>query len=102
MAIVTLAISGKHFQIACNDGEEERLKSAAAILSDRIDHLKSASPKAGSELLLIMCALGLQDEVATLRDKLAKAGDSGEDERVAETLSTIAGYLESLAKKVAK
>lgn len=101
MAIVTLAISGKNFQIACNDGEEERLQSAASILSNKMDHLKSASPKASAELLLIMCALGFQDEVVTLRDKLVKMGDTGEDEKVAETLSTIAGYLESLAKKVA-
>ena len=102
MAIVTLAISGKNFQIACNDGEEERLKSAANTLSSRIDNLKGSNVKANSELLLIMCALSLQDEVVTLRDKLTKMGDNGEDEKVAETLSTIAGYLESLAKKVSR
>lgn len=102
MAVVTLVISGKNFQIACNDGEEERLQSAASVLSSKMDHFRSTSPKASTDMLLIMCALGFQDEVLTLREKLSKMGDTGEDEKVAETLSTIAGYLESLAKKVVK
>jgi cell division protein ZapA (FtsZ GTPase activity inhibitor) len=102
MSVVTITISGKQFQLACNDGEEGRLKAAASTLSSNIDHLKGASPKANSELLLIMCALGMQDEIESLKDKLIRMGDTGEDEKVAETLSTIAGYLESLAKKVAR
>ncbi len=100
MAVVTVAINGKNFQLACNDGEEGRLKSAASILSGSIDTLKATSPRAGADLLLIMCALGLQDQVETLNRKLEQIGNPKEDEKVAETLSTIAGYLESLAKKV--
>jgi cell division protein ZapA len=102
MAVVTVVINNKHFQIACNDGEEERLKSVALTLGTKMDKLKDFSPKATTELLLVMCALGLQDEVTVLQNRLAKMGDTGEDERVAETLSTIAGYLESLAQKITK
>jgi cell division protein ZapA (FtsZ GTPase activity inhibitor) len=102
MAVVTIVINDKHFQISCSDGEEERLKAAGLILGNKIDHLKGLSPKTTTEFLLIICALGLQDEVTSLQNKLTKMGDTGEDEKVAETLSTIAGYLESLAQKIAR
>ncbi|MES2214759.1 MAG: cell division protein ZapA [Pseudomonadota bacterium] len=102
MAIVTVVINDKNFQIACNDGEEARLQSAGDTLRSKIDALKAISPRATTEFLLVMCALGLQDEVTSLQNKLTNMGDTGEDDKVAETLSTIAGYLESLAEKIAK
>jgi cell division protein ZapA (FtsZ GTPase activity inhibitor) len=100
MAVVTIVINGKNFQIACNDGDERRLESAAFALNDKVGQLKSGSPQASTDLLLIMCALGLQDEVATLKSKLDKDVSAKDDEQVAQTLSTIAGYLEGLAKKI--
>ena len=100
MAVVTIAINGKNFQLSCNDDEEERLTSASSILGEKVDNLKNLNPRASTELLLVMCAVGLQDEVVTLKSRLARVGDDTEDEKVAATLSTIADYLESLAKKI--
>ncbi len=102
MSVVTILINGKHIQIACNDGEEDRVKAAGKVLSNKIDLLRSGNPKITTEYLLVICALGLQDEISTLQSKLTRMGDTGEDEKVAETLSTIAGYLESLAQKIAR
>ncbi len=99
MSIVTITINNKQFQIACNDGQEELLQSAANKLSENIDLVRDASPKASTELLLIMCALGLQDENSTLRNKLDNTGFN-DNEKLSETLSTIAGYLEELANKI--
>lgn len=101
MSIVTITINNKQFQIACNDGQEELLASAASKLSEQIDTVKEASPKAPTELLLIMCALGLQDDNSNLRSKLGNTGHD-DNEKLSETLSTIAGYLEELANKISK
>jgi hypothetical protein len=49
--------------------------------------------------LLILCALGLQDENSNLRSKLDNTGFN-DNEKLSETLSTIAGYLEELAVKI--
>jgi cell division protein ZapA len=99
MSIVTITINNKQFQIACNDGQEELLKSAANKLSDNLEMIKNVSPKASTELLLILCALGLQDENSNLRSKLDNTGFN-DNEKLSETLSTIAGYLEELAVKI--
>lgn len=101
MSVVTITINNKKFQIACNDGQEALVQSAAQTLSDNIDNLKSASPSASTELLLIMCALGLQDDNSSLRSKLGNA-DLEDTDKLSNTLSTIAGYLEELANKISK
>ncbi len=52
-----------------------------------------------------MSALSLQEQVQNLTNKIAKIdGDKipCEEEKFAETLSTIAGYLEELARKIGK
>jgi len=101
MSIVTITINNKQFQIACNDGQEELVQSAAVKLSENVDLIKRASPTASTELLLIMCALGLQDDNSNLRNKLSDKGWD-DNEKLSETLSTIAGYLEELANKISR
>ncbi|MGV2432831.1 MAG UNVERIFIED_CONTAM: hypothetical protein LVQ98_05895 [Rickettsiaceae bacterium] len=48
-----------------------------------------------------MCALSLQDDNSSLRERLGNV-DLDDDKKLSETLSTIAGYLEELANKIAK
>lgn len=52
-----------------------------------------------------MSALSLQEQVQNLTNKIAKIDGANippEEEKFAETLSTIAGYLEGLARKIGK
>lgn len=102
MAIVTIQINSKPFQISCTDGEEVRVTNAATVISNKISQLKQASPTASTELLLVMVALGLQDELKIMSDIVNRSKTPGEDEKVAETLTTIANYLETIAQKIAK
>ncbi|MGV2431986.1 MAG UNVERIFIED_CONTAM: cell division protein ZapA [Rickettsiaceae bacterium] len=101
MSIITITINNKKFQIGCNDGQENLVQNAAIKLSERIEMLKRVNPGASNELLLIMCALGLEDDNSSLREKLGNV-DLDDDKKLSETLSTIAGYLEDLANKIAK
>lgn len=101
MSVVTITLNNKHFQIGCNDGEESLLQSAAEKLQHRLEAMRLESPKATTELLLIFCALALQDENTELCTKLDSTGYS-DDEKISETLSTIANYLDELAKKITK
>jgi len=101
MSVVTITLNNKQFQIACNDGEEALLQNAAEKLHNRIEEMRSQSPKAMTELLLIFCALALQDENTELYNKLDHSGYS-DDTKISKTLSTIANYLDELAKKITK
>lgn len=99
MSIVTITINNKNFQICCNDGQEDLVQKAAGKLSDKIEALKSSNSNASNELLLIMCALGLQDENSSLRKGVAP--DSVE-EQLSDQLSLIHKHVDGLAKRVAK
>lgn len=102
MSVVTITINNKPFQIACSDGEEARVKNAAHILSEKLSVLKQVNSTASHDLLLIMIALGLQDEVHVLKSRLDKSGESTDGEQISETLSTMAKYLETIAQKIGK
>jgi len=107
MSIVTITLNNKNFQLACNDGDgsEEQLRNLAALLNEKIIEIKHANPSASFELLLVMTALSLQDQIQVLTPKLgvaSSAKNNYEDEKFAETLSTIAHYLENLAKKIGR
>jgi cell division protein ZapA len=105
MSIVTITLNNKNFQLSCSDGSEEQLYALANELNNKIIEVKHGNPSASSELLLVMTALSIQDQVRILSSKLNKITgikDNNEDEKFAETLTTIAGYLENLAKKIGK
>lgn len=100
MSIVTITINNKQFQIGCNDGQEEMLENAANKLDEKLQILKKASPTASTELLLIMCGLGLQDDNSSLRDQLGKGEINNPDaEELSKLLSTVSNQLENLANK---
>lgn len=104
MPIITITLNNKKFQLACNEGAEEQIHNLTFKLNEQVIELKKTSPSASFELLLVMTALRLQDQVQTLHNKLGVTNDNSynPDEKFAETLSTIAGYLESLAQKIGK
>jgi len=105
MSIVTITLSNKNFQLYCNNGEEEELLSLAAKLNNKITELKAVNPAASFELLLVMTLLNCQAEITNLTDKFEKNSlhkNNQDEEKFAETLTTIAGYLENLARKMGK
>jgi hypothetical protein len=79
MSLVTITLGNKSFQLAVSDES--------------------------FDLLMVILALSLQEQIQDLSHRIAKI-DSGsvpyEEEKFAETLTTIAGYLENLAKKIGK
>jgi len=106
MSIVTITLNNKNFQLLCNDDSETQLIELASKLDAKITEIKMANPSSSFELLLVMVALNLQDQTQNLNNKLDKINGSknndDEDEKFAETLSTIALYLENLAQKIGK
>ncbi|AAU04198.1 cell division protein ZapA [Rickettsia typhi] len=105
MPIVTVTLNNKSFQLYCNNGDEEELLSLADQLNDKIAEIKLNSPTASFDLLLVMASLNAQAEIAILTEKLYKNGfqkNHYEEEKFTETLTTIASYLENLARKMEK
>lgn len=105
MSIVTITLNNKNFQLSCDTGAEEQLRNLGESLNNRMLEIKRANPSASFELLLVMAALSIQDQLESMTAKFGKISsdkDPHEEEQFAQTLSTIAEYLENLAKKIGK
>ena len=76
MADITIAIGGREFEVACKDGEEHFLHSAAAMLDVEASALNDALGRMPETRMLLMAGLMLADKTASLEDQL-KVGTGG-------------------------
>ncbi|MCW8842563.1 MAG: cell division protein ZapA [Rhodobacteraceae bacterium] len=122
MPEVEIHIGGRTFEVACQDGEQHFLQSAAKLLDDEAQVLTSQIGRIPEARMLLMAGLMLADKTAGLEDKLraveAQLAEAQEElqalkdagpERVevavippevTDTLAELAARAESLADRV--
>ena len=97
MASVELEIGGRKYAIACRDGEEEHLRSVAAIVNRKARDAETALGSLGEARQLLFASLLLADEVKEARAGNAPAFEPEPDPAVADALERLADRMESLA-----
>ncbi len=75
MPQVEVAIGGRTFEVACQEGEEHYLHSAAAMLNEEAEHLSSQIGRMPESRMLLMAGLMLADKTAVLEEKVKEATD---------------------------
>ncbi len=73
MPQVEIAIGGRTFEVACQEGEEHFLHSAAAMLNTEATHLSEQIGRMPEARMLLMAGLMLADKTANLEDKVREA-----------------------------
>lgn len=73
MAEVRVSIGGRDFEVACHDGEEHFLQSAALLLDNEASALNEALGRMPETRMLLMSGLMLADKTASLEDQLKNA-----------------------------
>jgi cell division protein ZapA len=73
MPEVTIEIGGRHFEVACQDGEEHFLRSAEKLLNDEAIVLQEQIGHMPEPRMLLMSALMLADKTAALQEKLTQS-----------------------------
>jgi cell division protein ZapA len=74
MASVDVSINGRNYQIACENGEEDRLSQLAAFVDERVQELVLAVGQAGDSRLLVMASLLIADELYEAQRTLDRHG----------------------------
>ncbi|MEY4697435.1 MAG: hypothetical protein RIT14_1863 [Pseudomonadota bacterium] len=115
MPDLTITIGGREFQVACQEGEEHYLHSAAAMLDAEAQPLMAQMGRLPEARLLLMCGLMLADKTAAVEDELRRLKarlaevEARPEQRVevpvippqvAETLAEIAARTEALAARI--
>lgn len=70
MPEITIAIGGRQFEVACQEGEEHYLQAAAKMLDDEAQVLSDQVGRMPEARMLLMAGLMLADKTASFEDKV--------------------------------
>jgi cell division protein ZapA len=113
MPLVNVLINGRAYTVACDDGEEDRLRDVSQILDKRVRELASSVGQVGDSRILVMAGLvicdelsesltrlsEIENEVAALKQKLNN--DTGSSENaLAKMIEKTSERLEAIAARI--
>ena len=101
MAQVDVAINGKSYRIACDDGQEDHLLQLAAFVDQRIQELVASVGQVGDARLLVMASLLISDELSETFSNLNSVDDNGAvdaEQVLAQTTEALAQRIELIAE----
>jgi len=104
MARVEIALNGRAYALACEDGQEQRLRDLAAYVDARLREIGGAAPNGSEAHLLALVTLTLADEIFDLRSELraARGGRPPAPTPAAVPADTenVVAAVDSLAKRI--
>jgi cell division protein ZapA len=102
---VTVAISivGRTYEISCDDGQQDYIRTLAGDIDRRAAELLRSVGQVGDTRLLVMVALLLADELTELRRKNGSDGDvvdGAADAALAESIDALADRIDAIADRL--
>ena len=91
MPQVNVTINGRAYAIACDPGEEDRIRQLARAIDARVTGFAKDAPQAGEARLLVMAALMLADEVGEAKESARRAVHAAPGASPAEEAATASG-----------
>lgn len=73
MAEVTIYINGRSYDIACDDGQEDRVVELATYIDQKLQHISHSGASYNDSHLVVLTTLVLADELFDLREQTGSA-----------------------------
>ena len=103
MPQVTISINGRSYPVACNEGEEQRIRELARTIDSKVASFARQVGQAGEARLLVLAALVLADELSeaneTLRG-LRGQSPAPDGSAVASGVDRLAARVEAVATRL--
>ena len=103
MAQVSITINGRSYPVACNDGEEERIREFARQIDGKVANFARQVGQAGEGRLLVLAALVLADELAEANEALRQLraqSPAASDSAFASGVERLAARVEAVASRL--
>lgn len=97
MAEITVTISGRDYNLICDDGEEERVAALAGRIDSEAGLLTASGARISETRLLLMSALMLADKLDEAETALERAAPDNSAE-IAAVFDDVASRVEKLAE----
>lgn len=104
MAQVSVTINGRSYPVACDEGEEQRIRDLASMIDGKVNNFARQVGQAGEGRLLVLAALVLADELAEAHEALRNGGSTprqivdGKD--IAAGVDQLAARIEAVAARL--
>lgn len=116
MAEISITINGRNYGIACDDGQEKRVRELASYVDARLREIARAGAASNESHLLVLTSIILADEIAEARSGLhqhsaraaAQAPISGvhmtedDEEAIVSAIDLLAARIDSIAGHLQK
>lgn len=114
MAQVSIRINGRSYDIACDDGQEERIQALSNYVDERVKEISDSVGQIGEQRLLVMTSLLIADELGNAHEQLnePKAGQAAvaepgslsatQSDALAENIENMAARIEGISAKLNK
>ena len=99
MATIDIEVAGRRYSVACRDGEEQHLRSVAALVDSKAQDAAAALGSLSESRQLLFAALLLGDALKERQSGAAPA-PAAEDPGTADALERMASRLEKLAERL--
>ena len=103
MASVDIEIASRKYAVACREGEQEHLRSVAALVDQKAKEAATALGSLGESRQLLFASLLLADQIQELRSAGGAApppAAPAPDPAVAEALERLAERVERIAERL--
>ena len=110
MGQVTVSIRGRHYQIACDDGQEVHLARLGRYLDQRAEQVVKSAGTVNDALLLVMVSLMVADELADVSAEMeshstdnaakVKAARDEAEKEAANAIEGVAARIERIAARL--
>lgn len=100
MARVEIVLNGRQYPIACEDGQEDRVREVAGFLESRLTELRQQAPNATDSQLLVMVSLMVADELFDSGPRAGNGTSIADDGEAADALGRLAMRIEDLAVRL--
>lgn len=106
MAEVSVSINGSKFNIACDEGQEQRVLDLANFVDSRVKEIAGAGAGSNEKHLLVLTSIVMADELFDMRDASANVNTApleglqitSEDEgQIVEAIDQMAARIEKIA-----
>lgn len=104
MAVVSVTVNGRLYEVACDDSQVDKVRHLAGILDERAQILLGQLGVQPEARILVMIGLMLADELAEAKAALHEARNevaaaAAGDGRLADGISRMAERIESIAER---
>ncbi|MGB0844324.1 MAG: cell division protein ZapA [Alphaproteobacteria bacterium] len=101
MPQLKIKINNRDYDVACEEGQEQRLKEVADLLSGKVDHLVEALGQVGEPRLLLMAGLLVADELYDTKADLQRANSGEAGDNTSGTLTDARAYVGQVFEELA-